>query len=95
MCSIFEGVRVPDPVQLVLGADSRPRRMVWESRTYAVLDTPTRLKSLDGLRSMVRGAAPGATGWRFTARAEEGDAQVFDVAFNQLISQWELVRCYD
>lgn len=72
-----------------------PARLRWSSRAWDVIDTPTRLGvSEDRAYSELITHPPRPwLGWRFTARADDGEVLLFDVKAG-IDDCWELIRVY-
>lgn len=72
----------------------RPARLVWNRRRWHVIDTPTRLGN-DGwsvYAAVVTHPPEPWSGWRFIARAEDGDESLlFDVK-ETACGEWMVVR---
>lgn len=71
-----------------------PSVLVRGAQTWTVIDMPTPLGVPDEARFSPLVTHPPATwvGWRFTARADDGDVLVFDV--RQRGAAWDLIRTY-
>lgn len=72
-----------------------PARLRWSGRAWDVIDTPTRLGLSEDLAysELITHPPRPWTGWRFIARAHDGEALVFDVK-SVGSERWELIRVY-
>ncbi|GGF16586.1 hypothetical protein [Subtercola lobariae] len=88
-----------DEVVAVWLKDGRPNRLVWRARRFRVTDSPTRLA--DALPELFLDASalthpPRPTpGWRFQATANDGEARVFDIRYDEHRDVWLLLHTYD
>lgn len=79
-------------VQLWLAHDA-PVALAHRGQRWEVIDQPTRLGNEDAVYSGLITHPPAAwTGWRFTARAADGDVLVFDVRL--WADGWDIIRTY-
>ena len=79
--------------------EGRPHRLVWGSRRFRVTDSPTRLG--DDLPESFFDALAFthpprlSVGWRFQATADDGEAWVFDIRWDDHRRVWQLLRTFD
>jgi hypothetical protein len=69
-----------------------PEQLEWHGHIYRVTDTPTVLDRDWGL--MTHPPKGLLIGWRFHGTDQDGDSRVFDVLFNDVRQEWELLRDY-
>jgi hypothetical protein len=79
-------------IMLRIGSLGVPNQLEWRGRKYQVTDTPTVLDWDWGL--MTHPPKGLLVGWRFQGTDEDGDSRIFDVFFNDVRQEWEILRGY-
>ena len=89
-----------EPVEVWTSDEGTPERIVWRARRFRVNDTPTALVGpCDWWNPFAQhDVSPGRvplsiSGWRFQARADDGETHVFDIEHDG--PRWQLVRVFD
>lgn len=73
------------------GASGIPERFVWAESRYTVTDTPT---PLDIDYAAITHPESMPLGWRFQGTSDEGDTRIFDVLYDVVHGDWQLLHTY-